>query len=378
MTSLKKQTLNGVKWTTLNTSINSLIGPLLLLIKAWFLTPEEFAYVAIILIAFEIIQLLEDFGISQAIIQKDKITVKERSSLFTLNLFFGITLMILTFVISPYVADIFKLPKLVDYLSIVGIIAVLSSPSVLFRAYLQKYMLFKQVSVIAIIRNFLTLIFISLFLYLDFGVWAIVYSKIITTFFATIAIIFVSFKLRTGRIILYFSTKRVTPFLRFGFFVSMRQIINLLTNRLDELFIGYFLSPDLLGLYHFGKRVLENFRSLIQSAYKRVFYTLFSKIKLNKQKLTDVYLKINKLVGFLAMPTFAGITLTAHLFVPLIFGEQWNDAVIIFQLMSISMIFNTLTESLSTSLLYAVNKPDLVFYIDVISMIILTIGLFLS
>ena len=375
MSSLQKITISSVKWTTVQTVIVGIIGPISLVIKSRFLSPEEFAYVAIISIIISLFHLLESFGISQAIIQRDNITQQESSSLFFFNIFYCAILAGALFLLSPIIAELFSLPKLTSYLPVVSVIVFLTGPSLLFRAFLEKNMGFKNLSLIAITRNILTLTTLTILLVLGFGVMGFVIGQIVGSLFATLSIIYVAILSKSVRLSIYFKPKEILPFLRFGVYVSLKQLLTFIAHRADELLIGYLLSPDILGIYHFGKSMLEKLRSLITNSFGKVLFPVLSKLKHNDKKLSEAYQRISRYIAFGAFPVFAGISVTAHLFVPLIFGEQWLDSVLVFQVFSIAMIFIVMTANVSTALLFAVNKPKEVFYIDVVTIIVYFISL---
>jgi len=365
LTSLKNQAISSVKWTTLQTAIIGITGPILLVVKARFLSPEEFGYLAIILIVIGLIHLLESFGISQAIIQRDDISIQESSSLFYFNIFLSCFLAVVLYLLSPLIAAFFSLPALEEYLPLVGIIVLISGPSLLLRAFLEKQLYFKELSLIEISRNLIILGATTFFLILGFGVLGVIYAQIVGVVFATLSILTVSVQFKSVAISFYFRPKKLVSFLRFGIFVSVKQLMTFATHRLDEVLIGYFLAPEVLGIYHFGKDMLERLRVLMTNSFGKVLFPVLSKLKHQPQKLTFAYQRISRYIAFGAFPVFFGISVTAHLFVPVIFGEQWIDSIIVFQVFSIAVILLALTANVATSLLYSVNKPDLVFYIDV-------------
>lgn len=347
--------------------VGSVIGPITLTVKVRFLSPEEFGYLSIIFIVIEFSKLLESFGISQAIIQRDSISKKESSSLFVFNLFLSVLWAAALILLAPFIASFFELPKLNNYLLVVSAIILLQGPSLLFRAFLQKHLYFKALSLIAMLQQALTLILIVWFLFMGYGLMGVIYSNILGALFATTSILAYALSKKTTTVSLYFNPYRLGPFLRFGVFVSGKQFLTFATHRLDEILIGYFLTPEVLGIYHFGKNMLERIRGLIISSFEQVLFPVMSKIKHNKHSLTKTYNQISHYIAFGAFPVFAGIAATAHLFVPILFGEQWLESIIVFQVFSLAMIFLALTANVSSSLLYSVNKPDLVFYIDVIT-----------
>lgn len=366
-----------MKWTTLQTAVAGIAGPLLLLVKARFLSPEEFGYIAVILIVIGLFNLLESFGISQAIIQRDDVTDQESSTLFYFNILLTCLLAVALYFASPLIAVFFSLPALNDYLPVVCIIVLLSGPSLLFRAFLEKQMYFKQLSIIAIARQLTNLGLTTCFLALGFGVFGVIYAQIIGTAIMVFSILAVTMRYKTTVVSLYFNPAKLVPFLRFGLFVSAKQLLTFATHRLDEVVIGYFLSPDVLGIYHFGKNMLERIRGLMTMSFSKVLFPVFSKLKRQPQRLTFAYQRISKYIAFAAFPVFLGIASTAHLFVPVIFGQQWVESIVVFQVFSVAVILLVLTANISSSLLYSVNKPDLVFYIDLVTNGLYFVSLFL-
>jgi O-antigen/teichoic acid export membrane protein len=377
LASLKKQAISSVKWTTLQTAVVGITGPIILVVKARFLSPEEFGYLAIILIVVGLVNLLESFGISQAIIQRDEISIQESSTIFYFNILLSFFLAAVLYGISPLIAAFFSLPALEEYLPVVCIIILVTGPSLLFRAFLEKQMYFKHLSLIAIARNLLGLGVTTCFLVLGLGVLGVIYAQIVGTVFTTLSILAVTVRFRTVKVSFYFSPMKLVPFLHFGIFISAKQVMTFIAHRLDEVVIGYFLAPEILGIYYFGKNMLEKIRSLMTSSFAQVLFPVLSKLKHQPQKLTFVYRRISRYIAFGTFPVFAGLAATAHLFVPVIFGEQWIESIIVFQVFSVAVILLALTANLSTSLLYSVNKPDLVFYIDVVTNILYFTMLFL-
>ncbi len=377
MSSLQRQAISGIKWTTFQTGVLGITGPFLLIIKARFLSPEAFGYIAIILMIIGLFHMLESLGISQAIIQKDEITVQESSSLFYFNILLGSLLFGLLYISSSSIAGFFSLPDLKIYLPIAGIAALITCPSLIFQAFLQKQMYFKELAFISISKSLIVFASTAIFLVFGFGVIGVVYGQIAGAAFGTVSIIAISFRYKTVAIALYFNPKKLIPFLRFGLFVSTKQLMTFIAERLDEVIIGYFLSAEILGIYFFGKNLLENLRSFITGSFANVLFPVLSKLKHDQSKLTKAYQHISRYIAFGAFPVFTGIAVTAHLFVPVIFGAQWTDSIIVFQVFSIALILLALTANVSTSLLYSVNKPDLVFYIDVVANCFYMISLFL-
>lgn len=366
MQSLKKNAVDSVKWTTFQTLFSSIALFIFQIVKARYLSPKEFSYLAIIMISIGLFKTLENFGISQAIIQRDNINKEESSSLFIFNILFAILLAIIIYFLANFISNLFSLPRLDYYIKLTSIIILLNAPSLLYRAFLEKNLFFKEISLVKIINNILLIGSSIFFLALGFGLLSIIYGYLISTIVSTYLVFVFCKKYALVDLKYYFSLNTLYPFLRFGFFVSAKSMINFISIHIDEMVIGYFLAPETLGYYHFGKSVLVKLRSLVSASFNKVLFPVFSKLKKNNSQLCLVYQKISRYIAFISIPFFFGIALTAHLFVPLFFGEKWINSVIVFQVISIASIFAMLHANVSSSLLYAINKPNVVFNLEVI------------
>ncbi len=367
MNNLKSKAVNSIKWTTLQTAVVGLSGPLLMIFKALFLSPAEFGVLAIVTIVIGLMNTIENFGISQAVIQKDEISKKEQSSLFFFNIFIVLLLGGLLFSLSGKLANVFSMPDLTYLLKIASFIVIINGPSLLFRALLEKALLFKDISLINIARNIVLFVATVLFLYLGYGMVGVVSAQLLSVVISVFLITFVSFKNKMINISFYFSMAEIKGFLSFGIYVFGKQLMTFITHKIDELIIGLFFSSEILGIYHFAKNMLENLRGLITSSFSKVLFPLLSKLKNDIRRLSNVYIRISKYIGLFAFPIFIGIAVTAEYFVPFIFGEQWIDSIPLFQAFSLILIPLILTANLSSSLLYSIGKPEGVFYIDLIS-----------
>jgi len=370
LVSLQTQAVHSVKWTTLKTGVVAATGPVIQIILARFLLPADFAHIAIIMIFVGLFKTLENLGISQAIIQRDSISSKEISSLFYFNIMICLTFGFLLYIASSYLALVFSLPRLSFYLKLTSAVVIFGGPSNLFRALLHKNLLFKEYSLIEITVNILRFFITVYLLFMGYKVTAVIFGHITTELIRTLMTFYITKKNNLSNIILYFNFKCTKPFLRFGAFATGKQLVSFAAYRMDEILIGYFLSPEILGIYYFGKNMLERLRELLSSSFSSVLYPVFSKIKNDIDRLSHVYKNVTLYLAILAFPVFIGIAITAHLFVPLIFGEKWSDSVIVFQVMSLALIVKLLTANISSTLLYSLNKPDLVFYIDLTANII--------
>lgn len=378
MPNLKRQAVHGVYWTSLRSLLTAILAAMLLVVKARYLSPVEFGVLAIIDIVLKLVITIENFGLSTAIIQKDKITTNELSSLFFFQLGLSGFLGILILLLSPIIANVFNMEILYTLLPIFCIIILLNGPTSLFVANLEKEFYFKELSLIIIIKEIALFSVTSFLLYLGKGLFSIVLGQLFSTLIMSILTVTLAYKHKLLNLKFYFKFEDIKYFINFGMLILGKRLMTQLTNSIDELIIGYFLSNEILGLYHFAKNLLHQVRSLGTTAISKVMLPLLAKVKKDISRLTTVYNNISKYIGVFAFPMFIGLSLTANLFIPLFFGEEWLDGVTFFFILSIANIPYLLTSSVAPNLLYVVNKAKLSVAIEFITNISYIILLFFA
>lgn len=367
MNDTNKKALKGVKWTSIQTIFVGIIGPLILVLQARFLSPKEMGYIAIIMIIIGLLQVVENMGLSQAIIQNEKFNNNVFSSLFIFNIILSIFVSLFLYKLAPILESYYGLDNLTYYIRLLIFLILIQSPSLVLRAVMQKELMIKPLSLIEILRNIGQVIALFIMFKFNFGVSSVVLSTIFGTLISTFCIAFYCFKNKLVKFSKLESLNGIIPYFKFGTIISFKQIFTYIVLRADELLIGLFLSPETLGFYHFAKNVLERVRNLVTASFSSVLFPFFSKLQNNKVKLSDAYNKVTEILSLIAFPMFTGISLTAHLFIPIIFGEEWLGSLVIFRIISIGLIPMLLTFSVATSLLYAVNKPGIVLKVDIIT-----------
>ena len=375
MTNLKEQAVDGVVWTSIHTIVTVITGPILLMVQAQYLTPSEFGVLSVTNIFISIINVIENFGFSTAVIQRDSVTKDEKSSLFFFQIIFASLIAIMMILLSSSIAVFFEMPILTTLISLLSIIIMLNGPTILFTSFLEKEFFFKELSIIRIIRQFFLIITSIILLVAGQGLRGIIYGQIISVFVMVVLVLFVSLRNNLIDIKLHFSIKDIKPYLKFGLSIGSKQIITQLTHHIDELIIGYFFTAQALGYYSFAKNLLNRIRTLVSTAFSKVLLPLLSKLKNNIVLLSKTYNNVSKYMGVFIFPLFIGVALTAEQFIPILFGEEWIPSIELFIILSISYIPYLLTAGLATSLLYSVNKPHWVLSTELVTNIFYVLSL---
>ena len=159
----------------------------------------------------------------------------------------------------------------------------------------------------------------------------------------------------------------------YGYKITATSVLWYFYSKSDHVVIGKFLGKISLGHYSLAFNLAslpgEKFLSLIG----KVVFPLFSKIQDSEITLQRYFLKITRLVAFIAFPIFAGMYLVAALAIPLLLSEKWSPIIMPFRILCFISILGTLS-SFNFKLVNAKGRPGIGFFNMVICSLVMPPG----
>lgn len=374
---LKSKVFKSVKWTVLVTLLNTIIQPIYRILLALLLLPTEFGYIAVITLIVSFADLLNNIGVGEAIIQKDEVTTEDLSTLFFFNTIMTLIISILIYFSSSYIENFYNMDGIKEIIKVTTLIVFLNGITSIFQFYLHRYFYFKETSILKIVKMLAEVTFAITLILFDLGIWGFVIALVTANIIHSALLVVTAYRKTNLKINFYFSILRLKKFLNFGIFVSSKKIVNFSSQRIDEVIIGAVLSAEILGIYYLAKNLLLQMQSLITTTFGQILLPMFSKMKDNIAKQKEIYLTIIRTLLFVGTPIFMLIIISADLFVPLVFGQEWIQSALVFKWLSIPVFCLLLSSGVSTSLMYSQNKTGILLLIDIIMVPIYILILYL-
>lgn len=360
--SLKSKAISGAKWTAYSTVINTAAQFLQLFVLGRLLSPEAFGLMAILMVILGFAQAYSDMGVSQAIIHKQNVSELELSSLYWLNMLIGGIIFTVIFLFSSFISSFFQDEGLDNLLRLVGVVFVITPFGNQFQVLLQKELKFKLIAIVDIAGAFLGLIVSILIALYGFGVLALIWGYISTSFCRSILFIFLGIK--NWRPQLKFDFFACKPFINFGLFQMGERSVNYFAANLDYILIGKFIGTEVLGLYSIAYQILIRPITKINPILTRIAFPLFSRVQDDDKKLSDGYIVISKIVSLTTVPIIGVLVLTSDEYILFFLGEGWSSSVIYIYALSFVAVFRSLANP-SGSIILAKGRADVGFYWNV-------------
>ena len=359
--SLKQKTIYGMIWNGTERFGSSFFLFISNLILARLLLPKDFGCIGMLMVFISLSDAIVDGGFGSALIQKKNTTQTDYSTVFYWNIALSIFLYIVLYLLSPLIANFYKISLLSDLLKVQGIILIINALFLIQQNVLKKQVAFKKIAKINLSGIIIGTCIGILFAFMKFGVWSLVIKSLTTSIVQCIGY-WISNKWRPQWL---FSWTSFTNLFNFGSFIFIGVIINTLYHNLLSLIIGKFFTADTLGYFTQAKKLLEIPRNSISSVIVNVSFPVFSEIQNDLVRVYNAARKSLKSLMFANIPLMILLLILAEPLITLLFTSKWDKSIPYFQVFCIYGILTSPIE-LNRQIINALGKSKKTFHIMVI------------
>lgn len=373
MTDVKRETLKGFKWTALNSFGNRIVSFLLGVVLARLLSPQDYGVVGMTAIFFALASIMVDSGLSTALIRKKNMTIEDSSTIFFFNIFVSILCFLILYFASPFIADFFKTPILVDIVRVSALTMVIGSFGSVHWTLMSKNVNFKTPALVSFPVNITSGIFGVVLAYLGFGPWALVLQSLAATTINAVVVWFIS----PWRPKLIFSMKSFKEMFGFSGNLVVNAVVDKFYNEGVGMVIGKFYSPTQLGYYSKGQGTAQLPSTFLYSTVGNVLFPILSKIQDDDEKLIHVY---SRYMRILSLVIFFGMILMTAVARPLtifLYSDIWIPAILFMQIFCLRYMLWHI-HKINWDLLLVKGRSDWAFKKEIVNKILNFTCLFIS
>lgn len=327
----------NMSWMGLSTILRVVLQIIFMAIMARYISPSEYGIFAIVLAIISFGQLISDAGIGSALIQRKRIGNKEISTAFFVSLILGSICFFLLFLSASCITNYYELQQLEPVIQVLSSIFFIKSIAVVSEALLLKNMNFKYIAKRDITSYIVGYLLCGLpFAVLGFGVWALVFTMLTQEIVRTIFVIIGAkqkFKISD------FSFTVLKSFLYYTSGITISGIFNKIATNLDSIMIGKILGVEVLGNYSRAYQLMAYPANMFGVIVSKVFFPALADVKDDKKKLKKAFYTVISQMSLLLIPASVLLYTISSELVILILGSKWEDAIPIFEILSIGIYF---------------------------------------
>lgn len=320
---LKSKVAKGAVWTLLEKMSAQIVGFVVGMILARLLTPDDYGTVALTGIFFAVAGVLVDGGFGSALIQKKDADELDFNSVFYLNMFMSVLAYIALFFAAPWIADFYTTPELKNIVRVSALCFFFNAVNAIQGAELTRKMLFHLSFRISLITCFTSAVCGVTLAFLGYGVWALVWSSLITGLAGVIA----RWYIIAWRPKLMFSMKRLKPLFSYGWKMAVSAVLDHIFVNLNSLLIGKFYSKSDVAFVNKGRSLPSLAMNQVDATLGRVTFPALVQLQDDKIRLRDAMRRMMRCSTFLVFPLMVGVAVSSYSWIRLLYGEKWTPAV---------------------------------------------------
>jgi len=355
--SLQKRTIRSGIWVIFaNIGVNSLAF-IRSIVLARLLLPEIFGLISIAMIVVRGLELFTQTGFAAALIHRQKGFDEAKDTAFTLMVIRGCLLFLITFIASPFIADFYDKSILDAVIKIIAISFIFKGFRNINAISYEKGLNFKKISYLEQSVAVINTIFVIVFAYYFRNVWALVIGNLFSNFVAAL----LSYLFIPGKPKFEFKKNIAKELFTYGKFVFGLSIIMFVSSEIDHVLIGKILGIEMLGYYFLAYTLANLVSTQLSRLVSRVMLPAYSLLQNDLPALNEAFLKVFKLLSFIAIPASAGMIVLAPEIMLAVYGEKWLPAAGALQVLCVFGAVRAIT-ALTGYLLNGIGKPNVPFY----------------
>lgn len=316
---LKNQVVSGMFWKFAERIIAQGVSFIVSVILARILMPEDYGAVAVVGIFISLANVFISSGLNVSLIQKQDADETDFSTIFWCNLLISVLLYGILFLAAPLIASLYRIPELIPVIRVFALGLPVSAFQAIQTAYVSKRMQFKKFFFSTIIGTLISAAVGIAMAYGGYGVWALVAQSLTNTVIDTL-VLFFTIRWRPR---LVFSMERAIPLIRFGYKVTLTDMIATILNNLASFLMGAKYTSTDLAYYSKGTQVPKLVRDNIFTTVISVLFPAMSNISDDREYVKRLARKAIGLMSYLIFPTMVGILAVDRTMITVLFTEKW-------------------------------------------------------
>ena len=361
MTDLKSKTIKGVAWSSIETWSDQGISLLVFILLARLLEPKDFGLMALASIYIAAMQMVIRQGLTEAIVQKEKLEAEHLDAVFWVNLLLGTALGLFTLFCSRWVAALFGSPELSDVVQWLSASLLFGSLSTVQSAVMQREMRYRSLALRTLAASTTAGVVAITLALLHYGVWSLVAYQLVNAFIS-VAILWTAGHWRPRW---RFSTAHCGEMFRFGVNIFAVNVVDVVNKRSDQFLIGLHLGPIALGFFSISSRFYQALMTVFVSSISRVALSTFARLQTEPAKFVSGFYRAIEAATTLSFPAFLGATILCPEIITLCFGAKWLACVPVFRAMMCMGLLYSLT-FFHGAALRAMGRPNWHLYLVIL------------
>jgi len=370
---IRQRTLSGLGWSGANQILGAVLQFGISVFLARLLNPRDFGLIGMVLVFTGFASSLSEMGLGASLVQKRALSDRHLNTVFWVNVAAGTLLSILFLLIAPLIALFYQEPVLRLLTAVLSLNLILGSLNVVQNALLVRSLNFRSKFWIGSVGIAISGIVGIAMAFSGAGVWSIVGQSITST----VIQVAVMWRLSPWRPKFSFDLYAFKELIHFGGNLMGSSIFHYWGRNIDKLLIGRLLGSSALGIYTLADNLMRLPISNVTDITSAVMFPALSAMQDDVESVKRTYLRATRMIALLTFPMMIGLIILAEPTILAVYGEKWNEAVGIVQV----LCFSGMAQSIYFTggwIFLSQGRTDIVLRWSIYSTLVRVVGVFVG
>lgn len=367
------------KWSLITELLSKLAAPIVNMVLARLLTPDDFGMIATITMVTTLADLFTDAGFQKYLVQRefpdDGLMLKQYTNVaFWTNLLISSALWLIIFLFRDQIAVLVGNPGLGFAISIASLSLFLTSFSSIQMARFRRLLDFRTLFFAKLIGLFIPFIVtVPLAFYLR-SFWAMIIGNLIIQLVNAIVLTVRS----EWKPSFYYNLYQLKDMFGFSIWTLTEQLLGWANLNIGIFFVSLYLSSYEVGLYKTSMATVNQIMSIVVNAISPVLLASLSRVNKDKKTFDKIFYSFEEKVSLVILPVGFLIYVFRDLITSILLGNQWGQATSFIGLWSLMRTLLIVFGIFSTEVFVSLGKPKISVLSQVLGLIVLFPTLLLS
>ena len=334
-----RQALSGLSWSLSGELVTAAVQIGHAAIMARLLVPADFGLVAMAMAFLRFGAFISQLGVGHALVQKEALSARAVRTAFTTSVVLGFGLSILFSQLAVLLDGLTETPEAVPVTQALAWLMFVSALGTTSHGLLTRALRFRMLATISVGTYVGGYVVVGITLAAaGFGVWSLVFAALVQAALSSTAVMLVARHSLWPLV----DVPELRTLYGYGARFSVLQLLAALQHAVILGVIGRFAGAPAVGLYDRANLLVQLPFEKVQASATRVLFPIISRSQSNMARLRTTYLGHSALVTALALPTLAGMSVSASPLVAVLLGDQWHLVPAIVPIVAVSIAFSLL------------------------------------
>ena len=368
--SLRKKTVKGVAWTSLDQMASLGFGFVMGGLLARMLSPDDYGLLAMIAVFNSIAFAFVNSGFGSALVRKPDLTADDNTTAFYFNIIVASVMTGVLWLIAPLVANFYDKPILTSLVRVEGFLLIFSALSIVQNTQLTRALNFKAKMIINASSQVIAGIIAIMAAYRGFGVWSLVIQHFVSNAVSLILLWSFSPWRPRGR----WNKASLKYLWGYGSKLLASGLLDKVYGNIYPIIIGKFYSAADLGQYSRAKGYASLPSQGLTDVLQQVTFPVLSQIQNDDEHLGSSYRRMLRFTVFIVFPIMIGMAALAYPLVIALVTDKWAQCVPYLQVICFASMWYPV-HAINLNLLKVKGRSDLFLRLEIIKKAIVTIAI---